>query len=373
MPKTATRRPRRSFGKIHRERSGKFQASYVGPDGQRHNAPTTFETRGDAHGFLSVMQSKIITGKWKPVPENVGREALTLAAHANSWLADRDLKPRTRDEYRGLLDRRILPALGSKPLASLTAPDIRRWHADMDPSQPTAKAHAYALLRTILSDAVDDGSLPANPCHIRGAGNSTRKRRIEPATREQLETILANLPDRYRLMILLGAWCSLRIGELTELRRGDLDLRNGVVRVQRGVTWVDGTPIIQDPKSNAGVRDVAIPPHLMPAVRKHLQDHVSWNKDALLFTTVHGEQIGRGGAFQKHWERARKAAGREDLRFHDLRHTGNVLAALAGASLAEQMGRLGHSTVGAALRYQHIAQGRDAELARKMSELAEHA
>lgn len=90
------------------------------------------------------------------------------------------------------------------------------------------------------------------------------------------------------------------------------------------MTWVDGKPTIGAPKSNAGIRDVAIPPHLVPAVRQHLQDHVGWGKDALLFSTANGEQIGRGGAFQKHWERARKAAGRDDLRFHDLRHTGAV-------------------------------------------------
>jgi integrase len=67
---------------------------------------------------------------------------------------------------------------------------------------------------------------------------------------------------------------------------------------------------------------------------------------------------------------AREAAGRPDLRFHDLRHTGAVLAAQTGATLAELMSRLGHSTPQAALRYQHAARGRDAEIAAKLSELA---
>jgi integrase len=368
-PVSPKRRPRRSFGKIHQERSGKFQASYIGPDGVRHNAPTTFETRGDASAFLSLMQSKIIQGKWKPVPENVGREALTFAAYANPWLADRDLKPRTRALYRGLLDRRILPALGSKPVPSLTPADIRGWHAGQPADQPTARAHAYALLRTILSSAVLDGLLPANPCHIRGASGTTRRHRIEPASMPQLEVILDNMPEQYRLMILLASWCALRFGELTELRRGDLDLSHTRVKVTRGVTWIDGKPTIGAPKSTAGICDVGIPPHLVPAVRRHLQDHVGWGKDTLLFSTANGEQIGRGGAFQKHWERARKAAGRDDLRFHDLRHTGAVMAAQSGATIAELMGRLGHTTPAMAIRYQHVAEGRDDEIARRMSEM----
>jgi integrase len=71
------------------------------------------------------------------------------------------------------------------------------------------------------------------------------------------------------------------------------------------------------------------------------------------------------------WYAARQAAGRPDLRFHDLRHTGAVLAAQTGATLAELMGRLGHSTPGAAMRYQHAAAERDVEIAKRLSALVE--
>jgi len=67
---------------------------------------------------------------------------------------------------------------------------------------------------------------------------------------------------------------------------------------------------------------------------------------------------------------ARDKAGRPDLRFHDLRRTGAVLAAAAGATLAELMARLGHSTVSAAMRYQHAAADRDKVIAGALSELA---
>ena len=95
--------------------------------------------------------------------------------------------------------RRILPALGSKPLVGLTAADIRSWHADQAGDMPTARAHAYALLRTILGSAVLDGLLPANPCHIRSASGTTRRHRIEPATLPQLELIICNMPEQIRV------------------------------------------------------------------------------------------------------------------------------------------------------------------------------
>jgi integrase len=71
------------------------------------------------------------------------------------------------------------------------------------------------------------------------------------------------------------------------------------------------------------------------------------------------------------WVKARKVAGREDLRFHDLRHTGAVMAAQSGATLAELMARLGHTTPAMAIRYQHASLDRDAEIARRLSVLAE--
>ena len=67
---------------------------------------------------------------------------------------------------------------------------------------------------------------------------------------------------------------------------------------------------------------------------------------------------------------AREAAGRPDLRFHDLRHTGATLAAATGATLAELMARLGHSRPGAAMRYQHAAAERDKIIAEALSKLA---
>jgi integrase len=72
-----------------------------------------------------------------------------------------------------------------------------------------------------------------------------------------------------------------------------------------------------------------------------------------------------------HWYRAREAAGRPDLRFHDLRHTGAVLAAATGATLAELMARLGHSSPKAAMKYQHAAAGRDREIAALLSKMAD--
>ena len=76
----------------------------------------------------------------------------------------------------------------------------------MGDKTPTLRAHAYALLRSILTEAVNDGLIPANPCHIRGAGSSRRVHRVKPATLPELAALVEAMPDKYRMMTLLAAW-----------------------------------------------------------------------------------------------------------------------------------------------------------------------
>jgi integrase len=362
---------KRSFGQMTKLPSGRIRARYLGPDGRRHSAPYTFETKQDAEAWLVDERRILAAGTWAPPKERAktAQTQLTLGLYADSWLRDRTLKPRTRAHYRKLLDNHVLPTFGHVEVKTITPESVRAWHALMGTSTPTQRAHAYSLLRTILGSAVQDRLIAANPAHIRGAGNSTRVHKIKPASLEELEVLVTAMPERYRVMALLAAWCALRFGELAELRRKDIDQTNGVIRVRRAVVRADGETIVGTPKSDAGVRDVSIPPHLMPAIKEHIQTHAQPGKEGLLFPAAGGGHLANSSFYRVYYP-AREAAGRPDLRFHDLRHSGAVLAAQTGATLAELMGRLGHSTPGAALRYQHAAQERDREIAKRLSLLA---
>jgi integrase len=241
----------------------------------------------------------------------------------------------------------------------------------LDSSRPTQRAHTYSLLRSILSTAVTDEILASNPCRVRGAGSAKRVRSIEPATLGELEVLLESIPAPYRSLVLIGAWCGLRFGEVSELRRKDVDLKAKTIHVKRGVVRVGKEVTVGKPKNIAGVRDIAVPPHLLPILEQHLKEHVALGREALLFPSVKDPDVQvHTNTLRPHWLKARLAAGRPDLRVHDLRHTGAVPAAQSGATLAELMARIGHSTPQMALRYQHVARGRDAEIAARMSKEA---
>lgn len=366
-----------TFGTVETLPSGRHRARYRGPDGRRYTSPTLFLYQKDARGWLALRQAEIIRKAWTPPDAQAQRpNPITFAEYAEQWMTQRDLKDRTREHYRKLLDQRLLKApFASLPLASITSDDVRNWHAKFGTKTPTMRAHCYGLLRTIMGTAASDGKITVNPCVIRGAGTARRVHKIRPATLDELEIITTEMPEQYRAMILLASWCALRFGELAELRRMDVDLFDEVIRIRRGVVRVKRdngiTFLVTTPKSDAGVRDVAIPPHLLPALEDHLSKHVGKERDSLLFPAKQGDHLAPA-TLNRHYYKARDKAKRPDLRFHDLRHSGAVLAASTGATLAELMQRLGHSTPQAAMRYQHAAAGRDREIAALLSKLADN-
>lgn len=378
--KKQPRSTRRSFGRLRQFRSGRWKAGYTGPDGLLYEAANTFAAKEDAEAWLADRRREIDRELWSPPAtaeqKRAKRDAdVTFGEYSGNWIATRtvrgrSLRPRTVMHYRQILDRHLLPTFGGKPVRAITMQDVDRWYAKTLTEHPTKRAHAYSILKTILETAREhDRLIEANPCAIRGAGTIRRKIKPRPATLDELELIVGEMPEQLKLMVLLATWTALRFGELVELRRGDIDTDDGVIRVRRAAVRIENGWQVGDPKSDAGIRDVAIPPHIMPAVTEHLANHVGKKQDSLLFPAKGGGHL-QPSTMQRHYYRARSKAKRPDLRFHDLRHTGAVLAAQTGATLAELMARLGHSTPQAAMRYQHAAQGRDRQIAEAMSRLA---
>jgi integrase len=359
-------RNRRGFGRLRQLPSGRWQAAYIGPDTKLHKAPRTYANEHDAEGWLAQERRKIDLETWGAVEKSDG---ITLRAYADRWIELRTLRPRTKQHYESMLNRLILPELGDLKLVRLPPARVREWHAGLGTERKTRNAHAYALLHAICATAVQDEILDANPCRIRAAMQTKRKREVDVLTPAQVETLAAKMPDELAASVVLAAWCGLRWGETSELRRKDVGKDAATLNVHRAVTYREGEFHVGPPKTEAGVRTVAVPPHIRPMLKAHLKNHVARSPEALLFPAEGGGHM-TGDQYRTHWDKARTAIGKPTFRVHDLRHTGAVYAAQAGATTAELMHRLGHTTPQMALRYQHVAENRDALIAERLSKLA---
>ncbi len=357
---------RASWGSVRKLPSGRYQIRYdVG--GDHRTGEVTYTTKREAHSALATLRTDLERGTW--VDPNAAK-GITLREYATKWLELRpNLAPRTVELYESELRLHILPVLGDHALADLSVVKVREWNAGMikKTNGATTPAKCYRLLRTILGTAVEDNLLRANPCSIKGAGVERAPER-PIATLEQVYELADLIEPRLRLMVLLATFASLRQGELRGLTRERVDVQHHEVAVVEQIQDLkDGSVIVRPPKSAAGVRHVAYPPSLTAEVEHHLVEHAAPGPKGLLFCTADGDPI-RKANLHRAWDQARKAVGLEHLHFHDLRHTGNTMAASAGASTRELMDRMGHTSARAALIYQHGTRERDQAIARALDD-----
>jgi integrase len=101
-----------------------------------------------------------------------------------------------------------------------------------------------------------------------------------------------------------------------------------------------------------------------------LDQYAQPGDDGLVFTGPNGARLRRSNFRRRVWLPALATARLPEIHFHDLRHTGNVLTASAGASLKELMARMGHASTRAALLYLHDTDDRQRAIAAAVSDLA---
>ncbi len=411
----------RRFGNVRQLPSGRYQARYLGPDGRMRSHPETFDRKGDAERILTLTEAQMIRGDWTdPLGARV-----RLRDYAEDWITERPgLRPRTVDLYRWLLAKHVTPYIGNLPIGKITTQAVRRWRAELIGRgvSATMAAKAYRLLRAVLTTAVeDDKLLSRNPCRIKGAGSEKAAERpvltvaqvfdladlvgrrpvgnvrrhpgggyrlrvqhhgVMRAAPEVYETRASaeasmwemasegsadySQDRRYRVLVLLAAFASLRWGEVTALQRCDLDVESGAVRVRAAFAERStGQIVLGSPKSRAGRRVVGIPSVILPDVRDHLAVFTGPEPSALVFPGPKGGPLRRGNFNgQASWPQAVAAVGASGLHFHDLRHTGNAWAATSRAGLRDLMARMGHDSERAAIIYQHQAKGADTAITR---------
>ena len=171
--------------------------------------------------------------------------------------------------------------------------------------------------------------------------------------------------------VLTAGLAGLRLGELFGLRRGDVDLLNGIVHVRgKRLRLASGEVVEGEPKSAAGRRRVALPPPVIVELERHVACYCDREQDAFVFTSPEGTPLERSNFRFRVWVPAASAVGLEGLRFHDLRHSAGTLAAQTGATEKELMARLGHASHQAAMVYQHAGEQRDRLIAKRLGEMA---
>lgn len=275
----------------------------------------------------------------------------TLGDFLRSWIASlRDarnarVRPRTLDHYTLIVERHIIPALGSLSLSRVTGRRIQAW-LDDDTGSPRTVRHHHAVLRRALNVAVRQRLLAYNPASSVELPDVPASR-ADPLTLDEARALMtATADDRLGVLWRLAIVSGLRQGELLGLARDDVDGDRVTVTAQLqrlGRSWVR-TP----PKAARRLATIRVDAGTAAALEAHkrrqaAERQADWPYWGLLFVTPDGRPL-HGTDVLRAFHEASDRAGIRRRRFHDLRHTSAHLLADAGVPQDTRKARLGHST-----------------------------
>jgi integrase len=304
----------------------------------RHGSPWTPKTaRDEAKRLLGLVAHGV-----DPAADKMARkQAPTMAELAERFLAEHveaKRKASTAIEYRRLLDKIILPALGKRKVADVTRADVTKLH-HANRAAPYQANRVLAVLSKLFNLAERWGLRPdhSNPCrHIEKFDERKRERMLSPAELARLGDTLGTYDGSpytvaaVKLLVFTGA----RLGEVLGLRWEWIDFERAEARL---------------PDSKSGAKTLHLPPPALAVLgelpRLDGNPHV-----------IAGAKEGAALVnLEKPWRAIRRMAELEDVRLHDLRHAFASIAASSGMSLPIIGKMLGHTQPQTTQRYAHLA------------------
>lgn len=330
-------------------RPGLKAATYVWQGQRKYEyAPTYEEARKKADIKLALLEAG--------VKEN--KDNTTVSEWAKKWLKDYkqgSISPAVYRDIEGIVNNHILPSLGSMPLKSVNAADIRRL---MNKKSHFSESHQRKIAQIILqifSSAVENDVIDKLPIHKIKIAVGSRESSTRAITSKE-RSLTLKTAEKYPtvgLQFLLMLFCGLRPQEVARLKMGDYDASGKVLHIRRA-RKADGST--SSPKSKSGNRDIPVPTYLaekLEALGKKPGEYIctsvqghpltktsqkrAWSKFKRLMDIENGAEV-----FRNHVVQTTLA---EDLRPYCYRHTYCTDLQDAGVPITVAQRLMGHSDI----------------------------
>ena len=348
-------------GSIYQAKSdGRWVAALTLPSGKRKYLYG--KTRKEAADKLKSAQRAVDDGA------DLAAECLTIAQFLSKWLTA-SVKPSTRHKtfttYESLCRTAIVPRIGKRQLAKLTALDLQSLYTDLAESRlsPRSVHHVHRVLHRAFSQAVRWKLILRNPCDGAQAPRVARAE-MRAWTPEQAHAFLLVVRDhRMHALYVLALTTGMRQGELLGLRWSDIDWNAGTLAVRRALQWQRGNGLVfTEPKTARPRRRTHLSQTALAALRVHKDRQTfdrhaagsAWTDHDLVFCDAVGEPLSPTNE-TKRFQRAVAVAGLPAIRFHDMRHTAATILLAKGVHVKLVSEMLGHSTITLTLdTYSHV-------------------
>jgi integrase len=287
--------------------------------------------RRQAEMVLAKRMSEAIEGRYFS-KRNLG--LMPFKEFADKYLEE-VIPPMRSARSEAIRVRRWVRDLGSRPLGEITRAELETWQRQTRlKCKPSTVNRELGRLRHMLNRAVDWGLLEHNP--MKGLKflreNNARQRYLSLEECERL--IEACISQRVRAIVVIALHTGMRLGEILNLRQGELNLSSGLI-------------LIPDSK-NGEPRHIPMD----STVASLLEEYPRHPCPELVFANKAG---GKLSAIRNSFRGACTRAGISDLHFHDLRHTFASHWMMAGGDLYVLKSILGHKSIVMTQRYAHLS------------------
>lgn len=348
-----------SEGTIRKRSDGRWEARYLGTDGNRRSVYG--KTRQEVVRLLAAAVRD----------RDAGLTALTdrqtVEQYLTSWLekVQHQVDPSSHMRYEREIRLRLVPGLGDVQLSKLTGQQVETLYARKLKEGVTTSSVRYmhVVLHRALNDAVRLGLVHRNVCSMVDIPRLIRQEMM-PLTEEQARILLeAAAGDPFEAVYVLALHTGMRRGELLALKWANVDLDNATLQVQATLQDTLGGWVIASPKTKHSRRKIALGPTVVEALRRHrvcqAEDRLcvgpAWSDQDLVFSNAVGGIMNPYNFVQRQFKALLKRANLPEIRFHDLRHTAATLLLARGVNVKVVSEMLGHSNIGITLNiYGHV-------------------
>jgi integrase len=305
----------------------------------------------------------------------------TFAQLSEKWLelAEGDLSPTTLRRYKNLLSKRILPALGNRPVSDIKTLDLDDLYQGLIRRvglSPSTVRQIHAIIRRALRQAVLWGWISSNPA-VNATPPRLTKSDLSPPDGEQIGELLraANEKDPELARFLhIAATTGARRGELCAIRWSNINFESASLTIERSIVEVPGGLFEKDTKTHAN-RRIALDPDTLEVL-----------SEQKLYAQREGPEVFQGGfvfsrdddgvvpwtpgTVTKRFALIRDGLGYQNMRLHDLRHFAATRLIAAGIPVRTVSGRLGHANPATTLTvYSHFVEASDQDAAKVVGTL----
>jgi integrase len=240
-----------------------WQCDYKDGAGKRRSRQ--FKTKAEASAFWTKAATEV--GQGTHVADSA---SITVADAARLWLAHGEaegLERSTLAAYEQHVRLHINPILGAQKLSRLNTPAIEAFKDKLAETRSRAMVKRVMVsLSGIFLEAQRRGKAAHNPVSAVKVKSAKRGReRPEMPTRAELQAMLSNAPERWKAFIYTAVFTGLRGSELRGLKWENVDLDAAILQVRQRV---DSHNEFGPPKSDAGTRDIPLPPTVVTLLRK---------------------------------------------------------------------------------------------------------